>query len=130
MDINIPQQSGGMEANNMDLSSVSGVDFGNYFKTPVISSALADGSDPLIVNSGEGNTAFKTAFDSALNMISEANAYSNAAEEEEIKFALGETDSIHDLQIAQQKANVSLQYTVAVRDAFLSAYKEIMNLQI
>ncbi|MCX4328868.1 MAG: flagellar hook-basal body complex protein FliE, partial [Lachnospiraceae bacterium] len=39
-------------------------------------------------------------------------------------------DSIHDLQIAQQKANVSLQYTVAVRDAFLSAYKEIMNLQI
>lgn len=120
----------GMEANNMDLSSVSGVDFSNYFKTPVISSALADGSDPLVINSGEGNTAFKTAFDSALNMISEANAYSNAAEEEEIKFALGETDSIHDLQIAQQKANVSLQYTVAVRDAFLSAYKEIMNLQI
>lgn len=114
----------------MDLSSFPGVDFNNYFKTPVISSALADGKDHLIVNTGEGNTAFKTAFDSALNMISEANAYSNAAEEEEIKFALGETDSIHDLQIAQQKANVSLQYTVAVRDAFLSAYKEIMNLQI
>ncbi|MFG6394779.1 MAG: flagellar hook-basal body complex protein FliE [Lachnospiraceae bacterium] len=114
----------------MDLSPVPGVDFDNYFKTPVISSALADGKDPLIVKSGEGNSAFSTVFDSALNLISEANAYSNAAEEEEIKFALGETDSIHDLQIAQQKANVSLQYTVAVRDAFLSAYKEIMNLQI
>ena len=84
----------------------------------------------MVVNPGEGNTTFQTAFDSALNLISEANAYSNAAEEEEIKFALGETDSIHDLQIAQQKANVSLQYTVAVRDAFLSAYKEIMNIQI
>ncbi|MFG6329420.1 MAG: flagellar hook-basal body complex protein FliE [Lachnospiraceae bacterium] len=114
----------------MDFSLVNGVDFSGYFKTPSISSGLADGKDPLIINPGEGNTAFQTAFDSALNLISEANAYSNAAEEEEIKFALGETDSIHDLQIAQQKANVSLQYTVAVRDAFLSAYKEIMNIQI
>ena len=61
-------------------------------------------------------------------MIKETNDYSNAAQEEEIKFALGESDSIHDLQIAQQKANISLQYTVAVRDAFLSAYKEIMNI--
>ena len=50
-------------------------------------------------------------------------------EEEEIKYALGETDNIHDLQIAQQKANVSLQYTVAVRDAFVTGYKELMNLQ-
>ena len=55
--------------------------------------------------------------------------YSNAAEEEEIKYALGESDSIHDLQIAQQKANVSLQYTVAVRNAFVQGYKELMNLQ-
>ena len=62
--------------------------------------------------------------------MQEANAYSNAAEEEEIKYALGESDSIHDLQIAQQKANVSLQYTVAVRDAFMNGYKEIMNLQV
>ena len=75
-------------------------------------------------------SAFSTILDSAANLITETNAYSNAAEEEEIKLALGETDSIHDLQIAQQKANVSLQYTVAVRDAFMSAYKEIMNLQI
>ena len=50
-------------------------------------------------------------------------------EEEEIKYALGESDSIHDLQIAQQKANISLQYTVAVRNAFLQGYKELMNLQ-
>ena len=75
----------------MDFSLVNGVDFSGYFKTPSISSGLADGKDPLIINPGEGNTAFQTAFDSALNLISEANAYSNAAEEEEIKFALGET---------------------------------------
>lgn len=114
----------------MDLSALSGVDFDSTFKTPTISSALADSEDSLLVNSNEDKSAFSTLFDSAVNMVMEANAYSNAAEEEEIKYALGETDSIHDLQIAQQKANVSLQYTVAVRDAFMSAYKEIMNLQI
>ena len=37
--------------------------------------------------------------------------------------------SMIDLQIAQQKANVSLQYTVAVRNAFVQGYKELMNLQ-
>ncbi len=115
----------------MDLSLISGVDFDSYFQAqmPKVTSVFSDGSDPLIVGTEE-KSAFGTVFDSAVSMIQEANSYSNAAEEEEIKFALGETDSIHDLQIAQQKANVSLQYTVAVRDAFISAYKEIMNLQI
>jgi len=115
----------------MDFSLVSGVDFDNYFQsqTPKITSALAGKNDSLVTGQ-ENEGVFSTLFDSAVNLIQEANAYSNAAEEEEIKFALGETDSIHDLQIAQQKANVSLQYTVAVRDAFMSAYKEIMNLQI
>ena len=44
-------------------------------------------------------------------------------------FALGESE-IHDLAIAQQKANIALQYTVAVRDRFISPYQEIMQIQI
>ena len=53
-----------------------------------------------------------------------------ASENAEISFALGETDNTHDLTIALQKASTALQYTVAVRDKFLEAYKEIMNMQI
>lgn len=113
----------------MDLTALSGVDLMTAFQTPKISSDLVQDSDSILVNSGENDSAFSTVFQSALNMIQEANDYSNAAEEEEIKYALGESDSIHDLQIAQQKANVSLQYTVAVRDAFVEGYREIMNLQ-
>ena len=112
----------------MDLTALSGVDLSTAFKTPAISSNLRDGSDTMIVNSKEDNSAFGILFASAVNMIKETNDYSNAAQEEEIKYALGESDSIHDLQIAQQKANISLQYTVAVRDAFMSGYKEIMNI--
>ena len=48
----------------------------------------------------------------------------------EIKFALGETENAHDLTIALQKASAALQYTVAVRDKLLDAYKELMQMQI
>ena len=42
---------------------------------------------------------------------------------------MGLTENTHDLQVAQMKANISLQYTVAVRNAVIEAYKEIMQLQ-
>lgn len=113
----------------MDLTALSGVDLASAYSTPTISSGLSDGKDSLIINSDDNKSAFSTLFDSAVNMVQETNDYSNAAEEEEIKYALGESDSIHDLQIAQQKANILLQYTVAVRNAFLQGYKELMNLQ-
>ncbi|MCH5268012.1 MAG: flagellar hook-basal body complex protein FliE [Lachnospiraceae bacterium] len=113
----------------MDLSALSGVDLMTAFETPTISSKLVKESDSLLVKADEERTAFDSIFQSALNLIEETNAYSNAAEEEEIKYSLGESDSIHDLQIAQQKANVSLQYTVAVRDAVVEAYRDIMNMQ-
>ena len=43
---------------------------------------------------------------------------------------MGELENTHDLVIALQKAQTALQYTVAVRDKFLEAYKEIMQMQI
>ena len=63
-------------------------------------------------------------------MLNETNDLQNAAETEEIKFALGYSENTHDLAIAQEKANIAIQYTVAVRDKILDAYKEIMNMQI
>ena len=36
----------------------------------------------------------------------------------------------HELGVYQQQANIALQFTVAVRDKALEAYKEIMNMQI
>lgn len=75
------------------------------------------------------NTSFETLFQSALKMVNETNEYTNKAREEELSYAMGLTNSTTDVQIAQQKANISLQYTVAVRNAVLDAYKEIMQLQ-
>lgn len=75
------------------------------------------------------NAAFETLFDAAAGMIKETNLYTNEAEEAEMAFSLGLMDNTHDLQVAQQKANLALQFTVAVRNQVLDAYKEIMNLQ-
>jgi len=75
------------------------------------------------------NASFESMFKAAMNMINETNRYTNAAEEAQIAFALGLTDSTADLQVAQMKASLALQYTVAVRNGILDAYKEIMNLQ-
>ena len=75
------------------------------------------------------NVTFESLFQSALDMINETNELTNKAEEEEIRFAMGAADSPVDLMAAQQKASISLQSTVAVRNTILDAYREIMNLQ-
>ena len=80
------------------------------------------------------DTADGTLFDSflktAIGNIKTTNDYLSAWEDEEIKFALGETENTHDLTIAMQKASTALQYTVAIRNKLMEAYKEIMQMQI
>ncbi len=75
-------------------------------------------------------TVFESFLNSAIDNIKTTNSYLSDAENEEIRFALGETENTHDLTIALQKASTALQYTVAVRDKLLEAYKEIMSMQI
>ena len=74
--------------------------------------------------------SFKSIFSAAVDNISTTNAYLSDAENEEIKWALGQTDNTHDLSIALQKAQMALQYTVAIRDRAMSAYRELTQMQI
>lgn len=74
--------------------------------------------------------SFKTIFSAAIDNINTTNAYLSDAENEEIRWALGQTDSTHDLSIALQKAQMALQYTVAIRDRAMSAYRELTQMQI
>ena len=78
----------------------------------------------------EGSEGFSGILDVALEKIKTTNANISEKENEELKFALGQTENTHDLLIAQQKASTALQYTVALRDKFLESYKELMNMQI
>lgn len=73
---------------------------------------------------------FDAILNSAINNINNTNSLLSDAENAEISFALGETENAHDLMIALNKASTALNYTIAVRDKFLEAYKEIMQMQI
>ena len=78
----------------------------------------------------EKHDKFDQVLSGAMKMLDETNGYFNKVSEEEVRFELGPALNTHDLQIAQEKANVALQYTVAVRDKVIAAYKEIMQMQI
>ncbi len=79
---------------------------------------------------GESDKSFDSVFKAAMNMLDETNALTNKAEEMEVQFLLGDAINTHDLQVAQQKANTALQYTVAVRDKVIEAYNSIINMQV
>lgn len=81
-------------------------------------------------NTGDVDESFSSMFQSALSNLQETNSLLNNFEEEEIKFSLGLTENTHDLSIAAAKASTALSYTVALRDKFLEAYKEILQMQI
>lgn len=104
----------------MDLSALTNV------SSRAIEAAAEKGKN---TTTGTEN-GFDAIFSQAMNMVTETNDYQNAAESAEIQFALGKSTSTHDLLVAQEKANVALQYTVAVRDKVIEAYREIMNMQI
>ena len=78
---------------------------------------------------GDGGK-FGAFLQAAVNQVNETNSYIQAQEDEEIKLALGLTENTHDLAIAQAKANASIQYTTLLRDRFIEAYREIMQIQI
>lgn len=47
------------------------------------------------------------------------------------RFSLGDdTVNLSDVMISMQKASVAFQATVQVRNKFVSAYQEIMNMQV
>ena len=105
----------------MDISSIGQLGSANLQSGSMVGvSGKNGGSDDL----------FGSLLTSAMDNIKETNSYAQKATEEKIKLALGETESTHDLTIALQKSATALQYTVAVRDKFLEAYKEIINMQI
>ena len=79
--------------------------------------------------STQGDT-FDSIYNSAVNMITSTNDYLQQASEAEVAYATGELTSTHELAVIEQEANLSLQYTVAIKNQLLSAYKEIMQIQI
>ena len=107
----------------------------------VYSATQALGSDYIdkvtnAVKSASSNQAatdedtFDSVYNSVVGLLNDTNKYIQDASQAEIDFSLGNLTSTHELSVYQQKANLALQYTVAIRDKALEAYKEIMNMSL
>ena len=111
----------------MDISSLYNVNSDMIKNVIYTQESVAAAAVDSTIDSGN---SFSYILNSAIDNINLTNSYLSDAENEELKFALGETNSTHDLMIALNKASTALQYTVAIRDKFLESYKELMNMQI
>jgi flagellar hook-basal body complex protein FliE len=72
--------------------------------------------------------SFSDALKGALQNVSEAQ---NTADDMGKRFAGGDDSvSLSDTMIAMQKANISFQSAIQVRNKLVSAYHDIMNMQV
>ncbi|SFL78075.1 flagellar hook-basal body complex protein FliE [Halanaerobium salsuginis] len=62
--------------------------------------------------------------------LGEVNNLQKNSEAMTASFAAGETDNIHDVMIAAEKAKIAVNLTTAVQNKVIDAYNEIMRLQV
>ncbi|WP_338110706.1 flagellar hook-basal body complex protein FliE [Rosenbergiella nectarea] len=86
---------------------------------------------PLSSTSSTGDHAeqpFSSVFSSMLNGISQ---YQDHAAQQVREVELGQSEvGINDLMVSIQKATVSLQLGVQVRNKMIAAYNEVMNMSV
>lgn len=77
-----------------------------------------------------GKDEFGTFFDAAMGLYNETNVYQLESEQLQVDYVTGKTDDIIALNMAQNKAALALQFTTQVTNKVLSAYQEIMRMQM
>ena len=80
------------------------------------------------VNEGPSKVSFSDALKNSLQQVSDTQKHSSELGQ---RFAMGDDSvSLSDAMIAMQKSSISFQATVQVRNKLVSAYQEIMNMQV
>ena len=80
------------------------------------------------VAAGAGGVNFASVLRSSLDGVSQAQQQAATMQN---AFVMGDDKvSLSDTMIAMQKANISLQTTVQVRNKVVAAYNDIMNMQV
>ncbi|RSL33164.1 flagellar hook-basal body complex protein FliE [Salibacterium salarium] len=75
----------------------------------------------------EVQESFKQALNEAITNVNDRQVESN---EMTSKLASGEVENLHEVMVAAEKASVTLQTTVEVRNKALESYKQVMRMQV
>ncbi len=127
-----PIDASRIEAMAARLQAAAAKPAGSPFQMPATAatSGLAGMSAP--GRTGSVNESAKVSFSDALKkMLDSVNEQQLKSDGLSRRFALGD-DSVNlsDVMIERQKSSLSLQATVQVRNKLVSAYHEIMNMQV
>ena len=95
---------------------------------PVSSISLPDPLRPAgISGASEGRGAFRDVLSSAIQTVEGASNNASASVE---RFLSGEGEELHTTVIATQKAELSFELFMQARNKVVSAYQEIMRMQM
>ncbi|MBI1748063.1 MAG: flagellar hook-basal body complex protein FliE [Acidobacteria bacterium] len=83
--------------------------------------------DPGLGPTGKGGPAFGQVLKDA---IMEVNQVQKQSDEEIHKLMTGEVNDVHTALIAVQKADMSFQMMMQIRNKIVQAYQEIMRMQL
>jgi flagellar hook-basal body complex protein FliE len=114
-----------MKANMIDSSRIDAM----VSQLRAAATRAQGGINPLAQSeTSVGKPNFADALAASLNQVS---SMQSGAEQLGKRFALGD-DSVNlsDVMIAGQKANIAFQATVQVRNKLVSAYHDMMNMQV
>lgn len=90
--------------------------------------AAAQGQSPAQGPAAAGGVDFANVLKSSLDGVNQNQRQAQAMQE---AFVLGDDKvSLSDTMIAMQKASISFQTAVQVRNKMVSAYNDIMNMQV
>lgn len=90
--------------------------------TPAIPMRQPDTSDVSVTKN-----SFADFITSSINEVNQAQLQGNRAIE---KLQSGEAQNLHDIMISVEQADIALRMLVQVRNKALTAYEEIMRMQI
>lgn len=84
---------------------------------------------PSVGGAGDSSSElpFQSLFEDAVNNVKQTDA---AANEEIYKMTTGQSDNLHDIVIASQKASLSVDLLVEMRNKVLDAYNEVMRMSV
>jgi flagellar hook-basal body complex protein FliE len=100
---------------------------------PIIPAALSIPSMPSLggITSGTSATTGGSAFQSVLgDAISKVESFQNDATNSVNKFLSGEGEELHKVALATQQADLSLQLFMQVRNKVVTAYNQVMQMQV
>ncbi|MDD2495778.1 MAG: flagellar hook-basal body complex protein FliE [Tissierellia bacterium] len=78
-------------------------------------------------NDKKNELSFKSIFNNALNNYIQAES---KVDKDIYELSIGESDDVHNLMINTQKAEVSLDLVIQLRNKALDAYNEIMRMGV